>query len=159
LRWGTTNWFTSPKGNNTQPFRTRVVKSLLEEAKHHRLFRKKLLKRIPELYDLRSEILQIITGTIGLNHFKTWPEFDSPHKSVKPKSYQDEFVVQNLQTMEGSKYSAQVTKAFQTMVNNLNKLGVLGIKAAGENDDDPDAYGLHPAVQKVFHLAYWVSLA
>jgi hypothetical protein len=151
---GTFNWFTSLKGNNTQPMRLRYVKSLVEEVKHHRQFRKSLLKKVPQLYHFRDQILDIIHNTVGLENFQTWTRFMAPVKPVKLLTYNDTLVAQNILAIESEHLTCQLDKVFQSLVNGLSKAGILGVKV----EDTENEYKVHPAMLDVIKTAYKVRV-
>lgn len=158
LKSTTFNWFTSPKGNNTQAMQTHFVKSLLEESKLHHMIRKALLQQVPELYDFRNQLLATIKNIVGLEKFTLWSQFTEPSETAQAVTYDDKLVSENFKKMQYEEYSHQVDKAFQTLINTLGKPGLLGVQIGEDPENNTPAYMLHGGLQNLLARTYEVSM-
>lgn len=157
LKWTTFNWFTSPKGNNTQAMRSCFVKSLLEESQMHFDVRKPLLKTVPHLYELRQQVLDVIQAIPGLGKFTFWSQFSEPTETVEAINYDDKLVASNIRKVHYEHLDQQMTKAWDNLVSALCKPGILGIPVAGAKHGSEPSYQLHPDMYNVLLKAYKAS--
>ncbi|KIL56725.1 hypothetical protein M378DRAFT_16822 [Amanita muscaria Koide BX008] len=147
------NWMTSKTGNNTLNQRTRFMKALLDEAQNHEQKRIPLLQKCPSLYNLRSEMLSMINGTPGLQHFQFWSTYIQPLEQGIRKAYDDSLVEENQKLFKGSLIELKFHKAWRTFYNQLASPDVLGIPVRDPSKDEDDnivGYALHQSLEQDF---------
>jgi hypothetical protein len=155
----TFNWFTCPKGNNTEKIRIRFANHLLEEATHHVKIRANMLNLYPELYSIRLEILQLIHATSGLASFECWTTFIPASWSEEPQSveFQEHMVTENTLLLAKCKAREKLDKAFNTLVQTLAQEGLCGVLKEDSEEHKLNSYALHPSLGRALSRLYKVS--
>lgn len=156
----TFNWFTCPKGNNTEKMRIRFANHLLEEAQNHLQCRQDMLYKYPELYNIRMDILKLINDTYGLASFDCWTTFNAPdHWSQQQEvlEFEETIVSENSSRLARQKAKEKLSKAFDTLVQTLTQEDLCGVLKKDQEEHKLNNYVLHPNLGRILSKLYNVK--